>query len=53
MLVISLTYAILDEIHQSFIPGRDTSIKDILTDFSGTIASTIVYLYSKKKYKNN
>ena len=47
--IISLIYAISDEIHQSFIPGRDTNIRDILTDLSGSITSMIIYLYTKKE----
>ncbi|OGJ12863.1 hypothetical protein A3K82_00940 [Candidatus Pacearchaeota archaeon RBG_19FT_COMBO_34_9] len=47
--VISLVYAISDEIHQSFIPGRDANIKDVLTDIAGSITSMVVYLYSRRK----
>lgn len=50
--IISLAYAISDEIHQSFIPGRDTSIKDILTDLTGSVTSMVMgFLYSRKKHK--
>jgi VanZ family protein len=55
-LFISLAYAISDEIHQYFVPGRDASIDDILIDTSGIITSMMVYIYSKrnvKKVKNN
>jgi VanZ family protein len=54
VLLVSLIYAISDEIHQSFIPGRDASIKDILTDLTGSITSMIiVHLYSRKKHKKD
>lgn len=34
-LLIVLGYAISDEIHQYFIPGRDMAIRDFIIDFSG------------------
>lgn len=52
VLIISLAYAISDEIHQAFIPGRDASIKDILTDLTGSMTSMVIgSLYSRKKHK--
>ena len=45
-----LTYAISDEIHQLFIPGRSGEIRDVLIDFSGSIiAILIVVLINKKR----
>ncbi len=49
--LISLIYAILDEFHQSFVPNRDASIKDILIDSLGIFTSMIIYLYINKKAK--
>lgn len=34
-------YAILDEFHQSFVPGRTPLVKDVLIDTSGAILGTI------------
>ena len=51
-LILSVIYAILDEFHQSFIPGRDASVKDILTDSAGIILSFLVYIYIERKNKN-
>ena len=47
-LVISVAYAFLDEFHQLFIPFREATIKDVLTDAVGIFSSTIVYLFTKK-----
>ena len=41
-LFIVLGYAISDEIHQYFIPGREMAIRDIAIDFSGGILGFIV-----------
>ncbi len=50
-ITISLIVAILDEIHQSFVPGRDPSIKDILIDLTGTTLSSLSCFISKKHIK--
>lgn len=41
-LVIVLGYAISDEIHQYFIPGREMAIRDVAIDFSGGILGFVV-----------
>lgn len=41
-LLIVLGYAISDEIHQYFIPGRDMAIRDFIIDFSGGILGFII-----------
>ena len=38
---ISLIYAITDEIHQSYIPGRTPAVRDVLIDLTGAY----VFLY--------
>ena len=45
----SLIYAISDEIHQSFVPMRSSTITDILTDFIGIIFSSAIILKIKNK----
>ena len=47
-IIFSLSYAILDEIHQIFIPYRFPSLTDVFVDFTGVLLSIIVYLYYKK-----
>lgn len=43
--IISVTvcciYAMLDEFHQSFVPGRTPLVKDVLIDTSGAILGTV------------
>jgi len=51
VLIISLIYAALDEIHQKFVPLRSMSITDLLTDSLGVFASVILYIYISKKTK--
>ena len=49
-LLTCLLYAISDEIHQIFIPGRAGQIKDVLIDFSGSFTGLILtLLYNKMK----
>ena len=53
VLTISIIYAILDEVHQLFVPGRNASIEDILTDSIGIFSSIIIYTYISKKQKES
>ena len=49
-LIICLLYAISDEIHQMFVPGRAGQIRDVLIDFSGTTLGVIsVWLIDRIK----
>lgn len=52
---ISLFYAIFDEIHQAFVPGRSTELKDVIVDFSGAILGiatvALVYLIIRRRHK--
>ena len=41
--LICFLYAISDEFHQLFIPGRAGSIKDVLIDSGGAIVGILVY----------
>ena len=52
--VISFTilYAISDEIHQLFVPGRYFTIADILTDSAGVLFATLFYSIFSFKSKN-
>jgi VanZ family protein len=43
-LVIAMAYAILDEVHQIFVPGRFYSIFDIFTDWVGVFFAYIIFL---------
>jgi VanZ family protein len=41
-LAISVTYAATDEFHQSFVPGRTSSLGDVLIDACGASAALVV-----------
>lgn len=48
--VICLVYAISDEIHQLFVPGRAGQIRDVLIDFSGSLTALgMTYLLFGRK----
>lgn len=49
VLAISIAYAFLDEFHQMFVPFREPTMRDVLTNTAGIFFSTIVYLYANKK----
>jgi len=49
-LAIAVTYAGLDEWHQSFVPLREARLRDVAIDALGAVlAQTLVWLYSKWK----
>ena len=37
-------YGIIDELHQSAVPGRDASVADWLADAAGTVSGVTLYL---------
>ena len=43
-----LFFCVFDELWQSTIPGRDSSIYDVIADFSGLSFSLLLYKYIKK-----
>ena len=52
ILFICLFYAVTDEFHQSFVPGRTSLVSDVLVDFGGAlIGLTFFYLAYYKIYK--
>ena len=44
--------ALMDEFYQSFIPGRDCSLLDLVADFSGVISGTVIYYFFRRHIKN-
>ena len=48
---IGLLYAVSDEIHQSFIPGRGPAVGDVLIDSCGVIAGIVIVITLIKIYK--
>jgi len=41
--VICFAYAVSDEIHQMFVPGRDPDVKDVLIDAVGAVLGIMFY----------
>jgi len=48
---IAIVYAILDEIHQLFVPGRYGSLTDVLINCIGILSAIVFYLYRLKYSK--
>jgi VanZ family protein len=50
LLVVFLTalYGAVDEVHQSFVPGRDASVFDWAADVVGAVAGTWALVYWRK-----
>lgn len=53
-ILIILMYAVSDEIHQLFVPGRACSFSDFLTDSAGILFASLLYLLLRfEKFKEN
>lgn len=48
-IVICTAYGITDEVHQMFVPGRDSSAADVAADFLGALLAAGIWWY---KFKN-
>lgn len=53
ILFICLFYAVTDEFHQSFIPGRTSMVSDILVDFAGSLLGLIAFYFVYYKIYNS
>lgn len=42
-LAICLLYAISDEVHQLFVPGRSGQVSDVMVDFTGSVLGVILF----------
>ncbi len=52
VVIVSFLYALSDELHQSFVPGRDCSIDDAWADLIGSTLGGFLYpLFSQLKSK--
>ena len=47
-----LLYALSDEIHQLFVPGRAFELVDLLLDAIGILIGLLIYMLLQKKFKN-
>jgi len=45
-LVLSIAYGVIDELHQSFVPGRHCSLWDIACDVCGSIIAVTLLLWT-------
>jgi VanZ family protein len=45
---ICIIYAVSDEIHQLYVPGRGAQLKDVLIDSSGVLVGGSLYLITRK-----
>lgn len=52
-LVICILYAISDEIHQLFVPGRGGQVKDVIIDSAGSTVGLVLYLLIIRFYMKN
>ncbi|MBC8062340.1 MAG: VanZ family protein [Clostridiaceae bacterium] len=52
ILFISLLFAVTDEFHQLFIPGRGSKVSDVIIDFGGTLIGLGSYYLFKFKLLN-
>lgn len=50
-ILICVLYAISDEVHQLFVPGRGGQVKDVLIDSAGSITGVIIYKMINKNKK--
>jgi len=53
-IIAGLTYGILDEFHQSFVPGRTASIEDVVADGVGLVLAQvliIVVIFIRELYR--
>lgn len=48
----SLLYGISDEYHQSFVPGRESGVPDVIADTIGGFLGAGIYLFLKDRAKN-
>jgi VanZ family protein len=51
-IIISILYAISDELHQFFVPGRNFSLIDIFLDSLGIITASLIYITILEIRKN-
>lgn len=50
-LLICVFYAISDEVHQVFIPGRSGEVGDVIIDSIGAFVGVVSYIKLRKRYK--
>jgi len=48
---ISFLYALSDELHQAFVPGRTAEIGDLIADFIGILTAEVIFFYRKINFR--
>lgn len=48
-LIVSIAYAISDEVHQMYVPTRTATIYDLLINSMGILAAVLIYIYIERK----
>lgn len=51
--ICSLLYGISDEYHQSFVPGREAGVIDVIADTIGGFSGVWIHLFRQKRIKSN
>ncbi len=51
VILLSALFAVSDEIHQSFVPGRDADVFDVLADLVGALTSLLLYRRIEQIFK--
>ncbi|HEX2292317.1 MAG TPA: VanZ family protein [Gaiellaceae bacterium] len=46
--VVAVLYAVVDEIHQSFVPGRQGAVADVLIDSVGVLAGVLLAVWWRR-----
>ena len=49
-LVVSIGYAGLDEVHQSFTPNRHPQVSDVLVDGAGIVLALVAIVWSRQQH---
>lgn len=49
-IIFCFIYAMTDEYHQSFVPGRSSLFRDVLIDTSGSLIALLGYYFYLKKF---
>ena len=52
-IILSTLYGLSDEVHQSFTPGRTTSLGDLIADGLGSLIGAVLYLKMLLKYRSS
>ena len=49
--ILSMSYGILDEVHQFFVPTRYCTLIDVYSDITGSVISVLFYIFMTKLKK--